>query len=106
MRMQQSNTQNEVLELVEERSITFTQICQKYKVMEEDLEEMLAHGLFEDNGTKTVTLSMLRRIESAYRLKNDLGVNIPGAALALELMDELQLLRDEIDFLHKYLTIK
>ncbi len=35
----------------------------------------------------------LQRAKVALRLQNDLGVNVAGAALALELLDELQTLR-------------
>ena len=35
----------------------------------------------------------LQRARVALRLENDLGVNLPGAALALELLDELDSLR-------------
>lgn len=33
------------------------------------------------------------RVQRAVRLKEDLGVNLPGVALALELLDELETLR-------------
>ena len=35
----------------------------------------------------------VRRVRCAVRLERDLGVNVAGAALALDLLDELQLLR-------------
>ena len=35
----------------------------------------------------------LRRAQTAVRLQRDLGVNLAGVALALELMDELERLR-------------
>ena len=35
----------------------------------------------------------IRRIGSVHRLRRDLGVNLAGAALALELIDELDRLR-------------
>lgn len=38
----------------------------------------------------------LRRAKIAVRLQRDLGVNVAGAALALQLMDEIQVLREKI----------
>jgi len=35
----------------------------------------------------------LRRVQIVHRLESDLGVNLPGAALALELLDEVEWLR-------------
>ena len=37
----------------------------------------------------------LRRARIALRLERDLGINLPGVALALELLEELQPLRRE-----------
>ncbi len=37
----------------------------------------------------------LRRVRIALRLEHDLGVNLPGVALALDLLEELEQLRRE-----------
>lgn len=41
----------------------------------------------------------LQRAKVALRLQNDLGVNLAGAALALELLDELDTLRSRLQVL-------
>jgi chaperone modulatory protein CbpM len=38
----------------------------------------------------------VRRTKVAWRLQHDLGVNLPGAALALQLLDELETLRAQM----------
>lgn len=38
----------------------------------------------------------IRHLSVAWRLQRDLGVNLPGAALALQLLDELETLRAQI----------
>jgi len=38
----------------------------------------------------------LRRARTALRLQRDLEINLPGVALALELMEELEALRREL----------
>jgi chaperone modulatory protein CbpM len=43
------------------------------------------------------TGAALRRARLALRLERDLELNLPGVALALELMEELQRLRLELD---------
>ncbi|MES2979001.1 MAG: chaperone modulator CbpM [Pseudomonadota bacterium] len=45
------------------------------------------------------TGSHVHRIRVALRLQEDLGVNLAGAALALELLDELQDLRQRLKLL-------
>lgn len=39
----------------------------------------------------------LRRVQVAQRLQRDLGVNLAGAALALQLLEEIEILRTRID---------
>ena len=40
-----------------------------------------------------LSLAELRRVRRAQRLQRDLGVNTPGIALALELLEEVESLR-------------
>lgn len=89
-------------------TISITEVCHKYTLSEEALIEMIEHGLFkspiaiEKNSQLDVTA--VRRLESALRLQRDLGVNVPGAVLVLELSDELEQLRNELNFLRRYLA--
>lgn len=41
----------------------------------------------------------LRRVRIVQRLESDLGLNLAGAALALELLEELEVLRNRIEVL-------
>ena len=43
----------------------------------------------------------LRRVRIVQRLETDLGLNLAGAALALELLEEVETLRNRIKFLEK-----
>jgi chaperone modulatory protein CbpM len=43
---------------------------------------------------------MVQRVQTAIRLQQDLGVNLAGAALALDLLEELQELRCRQAWLH------
>lgn len=42
----------------------------------------------------------LSRVQAAMRLQHDLGVNLSGIALVLELLDELQGLRERLSLLN------
>ncbi|MDR3477392.1 MAG: chaperone modulator CbpM [Gammaproteobacteria bacterium] len=85
--------------------LTITEFHDKYDVEEALFFEMLEYGLFEPRKIETETiyldLDALRRIQSALRLQRDLGVNLPGAALVLDLMKELDELRRELATLQK-----
>ena len=93
--------------LIEEASsISFKEVCIKYNIPKELLTEMIEYGLFSHQSDKTEQTQLnpkdLRRLESAFRLHRDLGVNLLGVALALDLLDELEELHKELDILHKH----
>jgi chaperone modulatory protein CbpM len=89
----------------DETTFSFTEICQQYHMPKEILLEMLEHGLISTLTTSAekanFNQTMVKRIQSAYRLQCDLGVNSPGAVLALELLDELEQLRKELNILQR-----
>lgn len=88
----------------EDWQLTVTEFHERYHVTEDVLLDMLEEGLFHprkvDQEILYLDLKALQRIRSAWRLQRDLGVNLPGAALALDLMQELEELRKELARLH------
>lgn len=94
--------------LIEEsQTITYTEVCHKYNIPEKLLVEMMEHGLFSNQSTQITQLKLnqkeLHRIESAFRLHQDLGINLPGVVLALELLEKIERLDDELHILRKVL---
>ncbi len=47
------------------------------------------------------TSSSLIRVQKALRLQRDLGINLAGAILALELLDEIKHLRQQVTYLQR-----
>ena len=93
--------------LIEENTtFSFKEVCHKYNIPEELLIEMIEQGLFPNQPTQkehiTYDSKSLKRIESAFRLHKDLGVNMPGVALALELLDEIEHMHCELTILRKH----
>jgi chaperone modulatory protein CbpM len=94
--------------LIEETSsITFNEVCRRYNIPKELLIDMIEHGLFSCQPTSIeqtqLTLNDLHRLESAFRLNKDLGINLPGVALALDLLEEIEKIRKELDILRRHL---
>ncbi|EHL32653.1 chaperone modulator CbpM [Legionella drancourtii] len=92
--------------LIEEsETITYTEVCHKYNIPEKLLVEMMEHGLFSNKSTQIEQLKLnqkeLRRIESAFRLHRDLGINLPGVVLAIELLEKIEKLDNELHILRK-----
>jgi chaperone modulatory protein CbpM len=97
--------------LEEEPSLTLAELCINCNTPAETILKLVDHGIISpcDEQTTTKTVSQwqfqrndLVRADKALRLKKDLGINLAGVALALELMDELTELRSQLsnlDFL-------
>ena len=87
-------------------AISFTQACETYHIPEEFLMGLLEHGLFDTIKPPikqaNLNLHMIKRIRSARRLQDDLGVNLEGVVLAMELLDELERMRDELSILRHH----
>lgn len=85
--------------IVLDDSITWgmTEICTLCRVENELVREMVNEGLVipEGNSPETWRFNGLavKRIQVTVRLQNDLRVNLPGAALVLDLLEELDELR-------------
>lgn len=89
----------------ETASYSLIEVCDKYHIPKELLLEMIEEGLFSHKPSDIQHLTLvqrdLQRIESALRLHRDLGVNLAGVALALDLLDELDKLRRELGVLRR-----
>jgi chaperone modulatory protein CbpM len=75
---------------------SLTEVCAACRVSEELLVEIVAEGIVEpagDPGQWRFTGLALARVQRVLRLQHDFGVNLAGAALALELLEEIERLR-------------
>lgn len=87
--------QNEVKGIVLDRRIRFTieEMCRACGVKQELVIEMVQEGVIEPEGTSDEWEfhgEALVRARRAIRLVRDLRVNWPGAALALDLLDQIE----------------
>lgn len=81
----------------EDEEITLEQLCRACELSEQEIIQLVDQGILEPMGPEPaewrfVSVS-LRRIRITRNLQRDLGVNAPGAALALELLEEIEELR-------------
>jgi len=82
--------------LEEQTDLTLSEVSQACAVRVETIVELVDEGVLSPIGREPhrwrFTGTHLRRATVAIRLQRDLGVNLAGAALALQLMDELDAL--------------
>lgn len=80
---------------------TFIEVCHFCQLTEAELKDWMAHGLLGDDVSESIesiqfNQEMLQRIRAAYRLHHELEINLQGVILVLNLLDELESIRDEL----------
>ena len=85
----------EVLE--EETPMSLAQLCRACGLSEDEVVKLVDEGVIEAEGRQRASWRFravsLRRVRITCNLKRQLGVNTPGAALALDLLEEVEELR-------------
>jgi chaperone modulatory protein CbpM len=83
--------------LDEETEFSLLEICSICTLPVEAVQDMIDEGLISPKGSGPrhwrFTSLEIRRITRTLRLQRDLGINLPGCALVLDLLDELEELR-------------
>ncbi len=86
--------------LDEEITLELHEVCEFCGIRESVVIEMVQEGVAEplEPASEQMVFSgaAVTRLLLAYRLQRDLHVNLAGAALALELMDEIRALKYEL----------
>ena len=93
--------------LDEQHMLTLTEFSHACAVQTGYIIELVDEGLLvPENPSREqephawrFTGTQMRRARTAVRLQNDLGINLAGVALALQLLDEMEALRAQLDTL-------
>jgi chaperone modulatory protein CbpM len=83
----------------EQTEITVVELCELCSVRPETIDELIAEGILEPRAAGTtprLPYSSVRITSTVVRLQRDLGVNLAGAALALELLEKIDRLRAQL----------
>lgn len=88
----------------EELDLTIIEVCQYFNLPETVFHELFQLGLFEESSSTEkfqFNTTRIERLRSASRLFHDLKINAEGVVLALELLDEIEQLRQEVRILQR-----
>jgi chaperone modulatory protein CbpM len=96
--MEEKDPSTPAVELIdEETTFTLAELCRCCDVEAELIEALVEHGILEPAGRQgrhwCFSAGSLRRTRITLHLQRDLGVNLAGAALALDLLERI----DELD---------
>jgi chaperone modulatory protein CbpM len=80
--------------------VTVAELCSACGVDATLIVEMVDYGILEPTGPEPTDwvfrAASLRRVFTVARLQRDLGVNLAGAALAVELLERIALLESRL----------
>ena len=93
---------NEIIKLytgivIEQQTMSLSELCQCCSLPAEQLLVMVNHGIIEPlepsvpSSHWQFTGDSLIRVQTALRLQRDLDINLAGAVLAVELLDEINI---------------
>ena len=85
----------------ETTEITIVELREVCSIETKLIDEMIDEGILEPTGggrseKRLFPYSSLRRTRTVIHLQRDLGLNLAGAALALELLDRIENLRAQL----------
>jgi chaperone modulatory protein CbpM len=84
----------------EEVSMTLADLCRACDADRDLVRQLVEHGVIDPQGSTPQAWvfggSSLRRTRVALRLLRDLELNLPGAALAVDLLDQIARLQREL----------
>lgn len=94
--------------LDDEMLLTLQELCHYCDMQAEQILSMVDQGILEpQHGPDTLqwrfTAVTVHRVLLVKRLQRDLELNLPGAALAMDLLDEVKHLRERVRALEKLL---
>ena len=84
----------------ETTEITVVELCEVCSIEIRLVDELIDEGILEPVGSardeRRFPYSSVRRTRTVVHLQRDLGLNLAGAALALELLDRIESLRTQL----------
>lgn len=86
--------------LENETRLTLRQLCDACAVHAEYIIELVDEGFIEPSGLEKSHWCFsgvsIKRVQKAKRLQQDLGINLAGVALIIDLIDEIEYLRAKL----------
>ncbi|MBB3061103.1 chaperone modulator CbpM [Microbulbifer rhizosphaerae] len=80
--------------------LTLSELCRACELPAEEVLALVEEGVIEPLGQGRTQWRFsgicVRRVRRVRNLKRDLGVNLPGAALAIELLEEIEHLQAQL----------
>jgi len=98
-----------IIAIEAEPELSLEELCETCHITPKFICELVEYGTLEPKGVALETWRFdtrhLQRIQRVLRLQHDLEINMAGAALAIDLMDQIEKLQAQIELLEKSLRV-
>ena len=95
-----------VVTIEENPQLTLEELINAIHTTPELIQELIEYGILEPEGHSQTTWhfnsEQLRRAKKALRLQQDLEINLAGVALILDLMEQMEEMRAQVEMFHKH----
>jgi chaperone modulatory protein CbpM len=92
---------------IEDEHLTLEDLCEVCSIPANVALDFITYEIIHpsrsDQHEQFFSVNELQRVKAALRIQHDLEVNLAGVALILDLLDELQTLRDRASLLERHL---
>ena len=88
-------------EIEVDHAFTFEELCEACQTTPDFIHHVIEFGVIEPQ-KNNFTLQHLRRVRKVLQLQQDLEVNLAGAALAIELTEQMERMQQKIEWLEKH----
>lgn len=102
----------ELIIIVDNSQETFfalNELCEVCRASPEIIKAFIEYEIIRPQGASDDTwlfdLNHLQKVKMALRLQQDLEVNLAGIALVMDLLDELEELREKVKLLERHLNL-
>ena len=95
--IQEKHLKVEAIVLNRSLRVTVNELCEMCRISREEVIGMVEEGIIDPLGNSRQEWRFqgydIKKIQVVLRLQRDLGVNLPGAAVILDLLDEIEELK-------------
>lgn len=89
--------------------LSLNELCEACHVTHEFIQQLVEYGAIDPMGISIEVWRFhpdhIRKIQTIIRLQDDLEINLPGAALAIDLLEQIKEMRRQLELLEKHVML-
>lgn len=97
-----------ILSIEVQSELNLEELCEACCVSQDFICELVEYGAIEPTGISAdmwrFSPEHVRKIKTVQNLQQDLEVNLPGAALAIDLLDQIERMRMQLMMFERYFS--